>query len=89
MELSNVKQSAKCHQTSMRKLASKKSFFRGRPVGKKFTGLVARRRVMGQLILPPGGRRFGRKEEKKKGRKKERKYGILEDLKKDEVFYTP
>ena len=58
-----------------------KSRFRGRPVAKDILELVARRGVREEVHLPPGGRRFGRKEEKKKRR--------FEDLKKDEVSYTP
>ena len=52
-----------------------KSRFQGRPGTKQIPGLVARRdsppfRVRGDVNLAPGGRQFGRKEEKKKGRKK-------------------
>ena len=43
---------------------------------------------MGEVNLPPGGRRFGRKEEKKKGRKEEGKKEWKEDQKKGEVVYT-
>ena len=41
-----------------------KSRFRGRPIGKKCTGLVARMGVRGEVNLLPGVRRFGRKEKK-------------------------
>ena len=51
---------AKCHQDSMRKLASKK-------VGSEEAQL--------EVNLPPGGRRFARKEVKKKARKEEGKLG--------------
>ena len=64
----------------MPKIGIEQGMFRGRPIWKKCTGLVARRRVMG------GGKRgVGRKEESKKERKK----GKFEDLKNGEVFYTP
>ena len=45
--------------------------FRGGLVARVIPGLVARRGPRGEV--PLGGRRFGRKEEKKKGNKKERK----------------
>jgi len=38
------------------------------------------RRKWGEVNLPPGGRRFGRKEEMKKGRKKGKKKGTIEHL---------
>ena len=39
----------------------------------EFPGLVARRGVREEVDLPPGGRRSGRKEDKKKGKKEEGK----------------
>ena len=48
------------------------SRLRERPTAKSILELVARRGVREEVNFPPGGRRFGRKEEKKKGRKKER-----------------
>ena len=55
---------------TMWKLASKKNTFRGRPGTKDPSELVAKKEVRREVNLPPEGRRFGRKEEKKKGRKK-------------------
>ena len=51
------------------------------PIGKRCAGVVTRMGVTGTVNLRPGGRRFGRKKEKKKGRKKEKKIGRFEDLK--------
>ena len=71
------------------KIDIEKNRFRGRPTAKKSTGLVARRGLRGDVDLPPGDRRFGRKEEKKTVRKKKRKKRKFEVLKISEVFYTP
>ena len=53
------------------KTGIEKSRFRGYQVAKEDPGLVSR--------WGEGGRRFGRKEENKKGRRKERKLGGKED----------
>ena len=65
----------------MRKLTLIKRRFRGGPIAKGFPGLVAGRGVRGDVNLTTGGRRFGRKEENKKGRKNERVIWRFEDLK--------
>ena len=57
-------------------MAWTKKRFRGRPVRQKCTELVARRGVRVEVNLPPGGRRFGRKEERKNGRFKCLKMGL-------------
>ena len=48
------------------------------------------RQGKGEVNIPPGGRRFGRKESKiKEERKKKRKGETIDVLKIGEVFYTP
>ena len=64
------------------KIGIGKNKFRGRPSTKKFTRLVARRGIRGEVNLPPGVGRFGRKEDKKRESKRERKNGRFEDLEK-------
>ena len=53
------------------KICIEESSFRAGPSARKFGELVARRGVRGEENLPPGSRRFRRKEEKKK-----RKYEV-------------
>ena len=61
------------------KISIGRNRFRGRPTAKDIPRLVARRAVRGEVNLPPGGRRFGRKKKRRKANmKKKRK----EDLKK-------
>ena len=67
LELLGVRRPPTFHQKSMRKLLSEKKVPR-RPGCQKVSPAGARRGVKGEVNLPPGGRRFGRKEEKKKGK---------------------
>ena len=69
-----VKKAPKCHQKWMRKLGSKK-IASGTSESQKLSLACARRGVMGEGNLLPGGRRFGTKEETEKGRKEEGKLG--------------
>ena len=55
------------------KIGIERGKFRRGPSAKDLTGLVARRGVSGDINLPLGGRRFGRKKWRKEERKKERK----------------
>ena len=54
------------------KTGIEKNTFRGRPTILEGTGLVARKEIRGEVI-PPEGRRFGRKEEKNEERIEERR----------------
>ena len=66
LELFGIKRSPKCHQKSMRKMASKKVSSEDAQCEKAPPQPGARRGVRGEVNLRPGGRRFGTKEERKK-----------------------